>query len=463
MTERIKGNPKTEGGLAARGLRSPYAAFICLWLVMTVCHMMFRLGTGDDTFYSQILHNNGLIEQLVTFYHTWSARTLVDVGLIVINYLPGMVWRLANPVMIVLCAWGMAGILDVRRNAGMCWFICGAMLFYPWQVMSSAGWVTTTTAFLWPAAAALMALVPTARVMRGEGVPVWQCVVSVLAVFYAVFMEQVAAAVFALLLGWIGYTLATRKKVHWLAVAQLAATLVAIVWILTSPGMESRFGNESASWFPTFAMKSPVSKLELGLSLAITNLFCTRNWIFLFFCLLLVWLVWKHHKNLLYRAVPLVPLAMCLALGIFKDQMLSVLPQLQSFTDALQAEGIITFANCNTLSAYLPLVVLYAGFGLCVVSLYLGLGHSAASLKAIYVLAVGMGTHVMLGFSPTAQVSGPRTGFFFMMVLIALSGYLFSQLREEKGWFRWVFLLLFVCVCAVQIYSLQEMRIATGY
>lgn len=446
-----------------RILRSRHMPFITLWAIMAVCHLLFKLGTGDDVNYAQLLNERTLLEQLVYSYYNWSARTLVDIGLVVMNYLPGLVWRLANPVMVVLCAHALACIAGVRHNTQTCWYICGTMLLYPWQVMSSAGWITTTTAFLWPAAAALLALIPTAQIFRGQKVGAIPAALSLVALLYAACMEQVAAICLALLLGCFVYQFIKKRPFSWLLLAQIVVVALVVVWIATSPGTQARYEAERASWYPTLEMKPFISKLELGFSLALSNLFYSRNFIFAFFCLLLSWLVWRQYKDVLYRVVSLVPLAVCLFFGMFQQWTIKLFPGIAFFTESLQAEGIISLANANTLTAYLPMLLLYGSFVLCLGNIYLVVGHRVEALVAVYCVCVGVASNAMLGFSPTVHVSGPRTAFFLMLVLVGASGYFYRKVADVKGWDKRVFLVVFAAYCVLQIYSLQEMRIATGY
>ena len=53
-------------------------------------------------------------------------------------------------------------------------------------------------------------------------------------------------------------------------------------------------------------------------------------------------------------------------------------------------------------------------------------------LSVIFLLILGVGSRIMMGFSPTIWVSGSRT-YYFTYVLIMMSGvYLISQLPENN-------------------------------
>lgn len=450
-------------GWLGRAAKADWLPFAALWAVFTLAHLMFRLGTGDDVHYAQILAQENLFAYLSRAYLHWSSRTLVDVFVCVMNYLPGLLWRLVNPLMVVLCAHSLAVILNIRRDAGWCWFLCACLLLYPWQLMSSAGWITTSTVFLWPAALALFALSVAARAQRGEPVRrVWTGL-AVLAMLYAVTMEQVAALVFLLLAGGVVFLLAAKRRPRPLPLVLLAEAVAGLVWFLASPGVKERFEGEQTSWFPNFGMKSVFSKLELGLSAALSELVYSTEFVFFLLCLLTAWLVWTRYRSPLYRALSLPPLAAALFFGVLKAPAAALWPGLAALTGAVSGEGVITLANVNAPTAFIPLVLLYGIFILSLVNLYIALGHTTGSLACVYAVGCGLGSQAVMGFSPTIWVSGQRAGFFFWLVVLGVCAHLFGQACKNKGWMRVVCAVLFCAMCAVKLYALFEMRIATGY
>ena len=333
--------------------------------------------------------------------------------------------------------------------------------------------------FLWPAAAALGALVPLAALCRGRKPRWWVAALSVQGMLYATNMEQLAILLLPLLAGLVVWFLATQKRVHWVLWAQLGAAAANAVWILLCPGTRLRFEGEVSSWYANFGMKSLLAKLELGASAALDPLVYQRDLIFFFFCLLLAWCIFIRYKAVFYRVLALAPLLVCMALGMYQRYTLAVFPQLAFFTGALDGEGMITLANANSLTAYIPLVLLYLVFALCLVNLYLALGHTPLALAAVWALCCGFASRLALGFSPTIWTSGVRTGFFFSLTLLVLCALLYRQAAlapvaalpgagatraaKSRRAQKWVFGVVFAAYCLLQMYSIQEIRIASGY
>ena len=66
--------------------------------------------------------------------------------------------------------------------------------------MSSAGWVCTTLVFVWPLLAALAALLPLGKSLRGNRPRAWQCAAALPLTLYAANMELLAGLLTLLLL-----------------------------------------------------------------------------------------------------------------------------------------------------------------------------------------------------------------------------------------------------------------------
>ena len=79
-----------------------------------------------------------------------SARPVSYTHLCIVEALPAIVWRLADPLCITLCAACIVRLARLDDRPAGRWAVCGLALCYPWQDMSSAGWVCTTLVFVWP-------------------------------------------------------------------------------------------------------------------------------------------------------------------------------------------------------------------------------------------------------------------------------------------------------------------------
>ena len=151
-----------------RAVRSRIVPYVALYAVLLALHLQFTLGTGDDPMYAAMLDQYSLAYFSLWHYYTWSARTLIEAVVCIVEALPAIVWRLADPLYITLCAACIVRLARLEDRPAGRWAVCGLALCYPWQDMSSAGWVCTTLVFVWPLLAALAALLPLGKSLRGN-------------------------------------------------------------------------------------------------------------------------------------------------------------------------------------------------------------------------------------------------------------------------------------------------------
>ena len=61
------------------------------------------------------------------------------------------------------------------------WFVTGLVLLYPFADMASAGWIATTTNYLWPLWGVLVIGMVLEQLRCGRKVPVWEAAAAFLA------------------------------------------------------------------------------------------------------------------------------------------------------------------------------------------------------------------------------------------------------------------------------------------
>ena len=91
------------------------------------------------------------------------------------------------------------------------------------------------------------------------------------------------------------------------------------------------------------------------------------------------------------------------------------MPSLSFFANVFTKDGYLNLLTVYSPKYWLAFVVLCAVLAICVLNLYLALGHTRAAFGAMVLFCAGFASYAMLGFSPTVMVSGQRTGFFFLM------------------------------------------------
>lgn len=408
---------------------APYAALLAALLCL---HAVWPVNLGDDPMYQSILQGYSLWNFSVLHYYTWSARTLVEAVLCTVEALPPLVWRLADPALAALAAFCLTRLCGLERRAGAGWFAAGLVLCYDWLAMSTAGWMCTTLVFVWPLAAALLAVQPLVCLRRGRRPALWMQAGAVLLALYAANMEQLLVLLLAGLLGYAGYEWFAKRRPPALTWWLVGACLANLVYIATCPGNTARFETECTSWFIDFGMRSFLQNAELGVSTAMASVVYSYDLLFFVFCVCLGVCVWVRCRAWPLRALGLFPAAVTLVLGVLGAPLKTLVPPLSFFANVVTKNGILNVETVWMPKRYLSFLLLCAVLAACVLDLYLALGHTGAAFAGILAFCAGFATKAMLGFSPTVWQSGARTGFFFAFACIFCALLCWRSLEPEQ-------------------------------
>lgn len=411
----------------------PAAPYLVLAAVMLALHAQFTLGTGDDPMYAAVLEGYSLWGFTVQHYYTWSARSLIEAVLILAEALPWALWRLADPLLIALCAFLAARILGCEKDPRAGWALAGLVLSYDWTAMSTAGWVCTTVVFLWPLAAALAAVQPLVTARRGGRTPRWALGVCLVLAVYAANMEQLMAGMALCLLGVAGYDLFCRRRPPAFLWALLAACGANALYALTCPGTAARAAGEATSWFIDFARRTFLENAQLGIAAAMSGAVYSPDVLFFLLCAGIAVAVWAHGCPWALRLACLAAAGAVLCLGVLGETVTALVPKLAFFANAVTKNGVIHVATAWEPKRWLSFFLLLYVLAACVVGLYGAVGHSRRAWFAIGALCAGFATRAMLGFSPTVWQSGARTGFFFSCACVYAGMQVWQSLAGRRA------------------------------
>ena len=434
------------------GRLRPYApalVFGGLFCVLLALHAAMPVELGDDLMYRDMLQRMSLWEFLTDHYATWSARSLVEAALCTVAALPPVVWRVADALLVALCAFLAA------RTAGAEQSVCGAaaaalcFLCYDWTALSTAGWMCTTLVFVWPLAAALAAAQPLVQLARGAAPGRALCAASLFMLAYAANMEQVLVVYTGCLAGVLLWHAAARRRVHWAVWAQLAVCAANALYAATCPGTASRIAGETTSWFTDFGMRTVWQNAELGISNAMYHVLYQKNILFFVFCTALALAVAVQHRAWQVRLFGALPAAAVAVLGVGAPLAEKLVPSLSFFANVFTKDGYLNLLTVYSPKYWLAFVVLCAVLAICVLNLYLALGHTRAAFGAMVLFCAGFASYAMLGFSPTVMVSGQRTGFFFLMSALICTLLLWRAMAAARAKCACRVFLAVCAVCAV--------------
>lgn len=434
---------------------------LALWAVLLAVHLHLAYVPGDELTFGAVMAHpldlGALLPFLAQQYRTWSARLLIEALFCIFSTLPVWVWRLLDPVMGALAAWLLGYALHQEEKPAGMMLVCFMVYLYQWHYLSDAGWVVTTVAYLWPLTMGLAALLGLLRTLRGAAVPAWLWALCTVLLLFAANMEQAALVLLALLGGGIAVLLARRARVPAMLWVQLALTAASLAFIFTCPGNAARTAGDISSYYLNYPMLSPLQKAEIGISGALAANVFARDSVFYLFAVLVALANWMRRSPWPARVMSLLPCLLLLPLSMLRYTLKPLFPAITFFTEAYSAAGYVNLTNFGDPRSYLPLLVCYGIFALCLLGVVGAFGWGRDTLLVWALLAVGGMSQAAIGFTPSAGVSSRRTGIYFSFCIIAAAVVVWRAMGKKPRPVR--ILLAAVCAAlgAVQVVYLWQM------
>ena len=431
-------------------------------------HSFTEANYSDDAWFSTMLDQYSILGFLNWRFHTWSSRVILEGILVVLAHSDFIVWSILDTFVCLLLVWAISQILDMQDWHAPLWITLSLCLL-PVGILYPAGWIATSTNYLWPLTAGMVSLVPLVRSLRGDRCPaVLKRVGFVLALIIAANQEQIAAVLFGVylchLIGWyvvkrremaqqmnaIGYE---KKPRVYPFLPELVILLASLAFIVLCPGNASRNIQEMSSWFPEYPNYSMGERLLMGMLDTVAYFGAGRAKqiiLIVFVGILILVLDYKYLKWSKVRDIePLKALMRWGFPAILGEAVLLALVLLGFPVRHMIEEGRLyhpSFYYDLMANRYLPQhdqclyqnwqialeLGLYGLAFLAILGLLWAVADSAKEAVCMVVLTVlAMGSKAMLGFSPTVYASGYRTAFVGSVILLVLGLHLLQKLPKK--------------------------------
>lgn len=372
-----------------------------------------QMEFGDDAFFlKQFTHDfqSNYYEFLKFRYNEWTSRLVIEIALTqAVQHV--FLWRVLNAIAMSIVAIVPALLFNSDNSRRGLIIGTGMSLLIPASMINNAGWIATTTNYVWVMAAALLSIWPIMNYIRGKSVNWISFILSLVFLIYATNQEQMVVIMLVSLLVLEGILYLSKKNIL-ITLPHIAVVIASFVFILTCKGNAARNIQETKQWLPNFSSYSIFDKLQIGYSSTLKVLFFEWSPLMLAFVLLILTAGLVKNGSLLKKmisGIPLLTYLICTRFNTIIDQTYDI------------PSG----------KTYMSLVVLLTGLAfLYVIGIFAASNNYLEFLSVTFLLILGVGSRIMMGFSPTIWVSGSRT-YYFTYVLIMMSGvYLIRQLPE---------------------------------
>lgn len=397
--------------------RIEFLPFVILFCLLFIYFSSVDYTTGDYAFFRNATKFSEIFNWMVLRYNTWSSRNFIEFVMVLFCKLPSQFWIICTSLIMVIFDYMILKIFSklTLKNSILIVSLSIILLIFDF---SSAGFIATTTNYLFPGTIGLVAIYPIKKVLENKEISKLEYVLYSFCTLYSANQEQVACILVATYL-FFAFYLFKHNKLKTIILSQLTLSISSLIYILLCPGNSVRLIQETNTWNPNYLQLSFFDKVDVAVTNVIKYYFNPNILLFIFTSLISLIIVKKYH-NKLFSVISLIPFSTVLIFGPLKNILPSYFPSIGSMALIGNKTGILNIFYSITNSGVIIFV-----FGCLVIlsilfSLYLIFDSEDKSFLAMLIFLLGIGTKFMLGFSPTVLDSLERTTFFMLVSIIIL-------------------------------------------
>ena len=387
-----------------------YKILIIFFLTALFIHLFLPLNWADDAIFMKKITD----ADILTFLNG-SARPFTD-GMTYILIKNQWLWRVLNPLILSLLSFSIIKTAPVLSDKKCTVLVCTSIIF-PTMIMVDAGFVATTVNYLWAVTFGILNLLPLVNSYYGRKNNPVLLILLVPLLMYSTNMQQMCAVLLAVFLSANIYFI-FKKSFKPYIILQFVITLLGTLYSLSLnfTGDNSRFIREAGRYFPDFDKLNIFEKAELGFS---STFYCmTMDMRFAFagfiiFALFLTVMCFKKKKATFIKALSFIPVVFSLVFSIVslfnKNGIAGELKHFRMTKAFYSFEPVV-----DIIFVVLLIILMY-----CIWNLIEDIGQK---LFAESTFLLGLGSRMLMGFSPTVWASGYRTFciMFISFIYIAL-------------------------------------------
>ena len=399
--------------------------YIIFFIMLLFIHLFMNYAS-DDIWFSKQLSEQSLFKFLDFRYHNWSSRIVIEAVLVLITRTNINIWRVLDTFAYTISAYCIIKFANNKNNKNIIFLGIPLVLMYPYEEMSSAGWVATTLNYSWCFAAGMLSFLPIVNKSRNEKTSVFIYIISILGLLYATNQEQSCALIFGFNSLYLLNTIIKKEKINKYNIIALLISTLALVFILTCPGNSSRNSIEMAQWYPEFKKFGLLQKSYFGIITTLGILLNNKIILTIFYIILSISMSLKTDKKI-FKYFAYINIIFILSITLLRPILLNIYPRIEVVLDLFMYQGIPNIRDKNTLITIA--LGLYILISIC---LMLFITYGKKNLFPLILFIAGFMSRFIIGFSPTIFASGFRTALYLYLIIIMLTLMLISKLYEEK-------------------------------
>lgn len=403
-------------------------------------------GIADDLWFLKKSQEGPWIDYLIGRYQNWTSRLLIESTLLFFVNNFG-IWKLVNAIAMtfitILPAYIFVGKDNDRKILNKLLLLSVFLFsFIPQRIFYDAGWVATSTNYLFPITAAMIATYPIVTALKAQKPPLWQKIIAIPFFIYACNQEQLVVCLFLFLLVsgiYLGYK--RRKKELYFVIGFLLVDLLSLIFILGTPGNEIRSQVSKNVYFTNYDSLSFINKIDLSWSSTFKAIFFDFHVLYIVFLLIVTTFLFVKSGSWISKIVIFFPIAVQ---GYYLLSKLNII-HIKTL-DAVYNQFIETGTafNLNSPASWTVHIMIIIILTIIVASLFI----IAISLQEFLImtglLTLGVISKMILGFSPSVWISGERVLTILLYFLLLVCVQIISPRLQTSKIANWIVLVTFL-------------------
>lgn len=397
---------------------SPYFLLFVFFSFLFFIHCFTKFGGDDTSYFSLMLDTYSLFSFLKMRYLSWSSRIIIEGFLVVLSrYL--YLWRFLDSFIYTLLIYASNRLFFKKISFKNLLLTGLVLLLYPFLFVGETGYCATSLNYLWPLALMMVGFLPYRFYLYHERVPRYLYPISVLSILYAVNHEQAVCIVFAVSVFFLIYAFIQKSSKSY-PILLVLLSIISLVFILTCPGNSNRMGIELAHYYPDYINANIMDKIYLGM-VSSTSILLDCTWIIYFFSFILFLSIIRNVKRRVPRVIAMIYFGMLTFIFLLKVYCEIKNYQYGLFNYFTKVGHVFVFSRANICWLLLVGVLFFT-----IIYLLYQLDKKKC-IMPIFILLLGCGSRLMMGFSPTVFASGKRTVIFLFFSFLFLSIFLIKR------------------------------------
>lgn len=262
---------------------------LCLFAgILYVIRIPYGL-VSDDAVIAQTINSQTLLGNFMDRWQ-YNGRIFTDVLANLFYRMPMIVWKLFDIAIYILIALLISKIFTEDSWTDIS-IVCVLILMFPGSYLGSAGYIATTTNYVYPVAGLLGVMYHVSRVRHRQRVSWWQYLITGACILYITNHDQSGMVLIGGLFLYLIYCIVLKenKAVIVNTGVWLLFSVACYIFMFMIPGHIYRMAStaEMERWFPQYADWSLLKKIYHGFSTTVANFLFSNVKLFSLIVLLL--------------------------------------------------------------------------------------------------------------------------------------------------------------------------------